>query len=205
MRQPRLMMLLGACLVGVLTMTTAHVSLPPGLRLVLGILIVFLVPGFALVTAVLPDRQLSRSERLLASIGLSVVTTVCAAVALAAAPIGLSRQSIGVALGLVTLLSLPLPPTGSTGAGINGRPAAGRGNGPKAESTPIPDRRRSSGPEAVPGWRGYSPLRLARPSGVECSPDWSVISVKHQGAATPWPWGRTGHLGATTKRTGDPS
>ncbi len=85
-------------------MTTAHVNLLPGLRLVLGILIVFLVPGFALVTAVLPDRQLSRSERLLASIGLSVVTTVCAAVALAAVPIGLSRQSIGVALGLVTLL-----------------------------------------------------------------------------------------------------
>lgn len=104
MRQTRPMMLLGACLVGVLAMTTAHVSLPPGLRLVLGILIVFVVPGFALATAVLPDRQLARSERLLASIGLSVVITVCAAVALAAAPIGLSRQSIALALGIVTLL-----------------------------------------------------------------------------------------------------
>ena len=59
------------------------------------------MPGFALVCAVLPDRQLSRGERLLASVGMSLAITVCAAVALAAAPVGLSRQSIAVALGVV--------------------------------------------------------------------------------------------------------
>ena len=102
-RQPRLMLLGGACLVAVLTIVTTHADVPH-VRIVLGILMVLFVPGFSLVCAVLPQRQLTRGERLLASVGMSLAVTVCASVALAAAPIGLSRQSVAVALGVFTLV-----------------------------------------------------------------------------------------------------
>jgi uncharacterized membrane protein len=70
---------------------------------VLGILTVFLAPGFSLVCIALPERQ-SSIERLLASVAVSVTMATCAAVLLAATPVGLSRDSLGVLLGGFTIV-----------------------------------------------------------------------------------------------------
>jgi hypothetical protein len=103
--------LFGAYVVGCATVATATgtVPLPPGpsfpqaVQIVLGILTVFLLPGFSLVCIALPERQ-SSIERLLASVGVSVTMATCAAVLLAATPVGLSRDSLGVLLGGFTIV-----------------------------------------------------------------------------------------------------
>jgi uncharacterized membrane protein len=65
---------------------------------VLGLLMVFVVPGWALVWAAFPNLQ-SWVERVLASVAISIVVSTCAAVLLAATPVGFSRQPFGVVLG----------------------------------------------------------------------------------------------------------
>jgi uncharacterized membrane protein len=59
---------------------------------------VFVVPGLSFVCATLPELQ-SWVERLLASVGISIIVATCAAVLLAATPIGFSRQPLGELLG----------------------------------------------------------------------------------------------------------
>ncbi len=87
-------------------LTTAAPFLPAGqvLRIGLGVLIVFWLPGFAVVSAVFPTRPLSRTDRLVASLGISLVATVGTAVLLAALPIGLTRDSLSIALGGGTVI-----------------------------------------------------------------------------------------------------
>ena len=88
------------CLVAALTVATAYVDVVPQfVRIVFGLLIVFVVPGFAAVCAVLPKSQLACEEHLIAILGISLAMATCAAMLLAAAPIGLSRESFAVALG----------------------------------------------------------------------------------------------------------
>ena len=94
--------LVGACAVGCATAATATVTVPQAVQIVLGVLTVFLVPGFTLAFVVLPGRHGS-GERLLAAVGLSVVVATCAAVLLAATGVGLSRESFGVSLGGFTI------------------------------------------------------------------------------------------------------
>jgi uncharacterized membrane protein len=89
-----------ALTVGVAFLPAGHLP-----RIGLGILIVFLLPGFAVTAAVFPARDLSLSDRLLASLGISLVATVCTAVLLAALPIGLTRGSLSVALGGGTVIA----------------------------------------------------------------------------------------------------
>jgi len=71
---------------------------PHAVQVVLGLLMVFVVPGLSLVCATSPDLH-SWVERLLASVGISVIVATCAAVLLAATPIGFSRQPFGELLG----------------------------------------------------------------------------------------------------------
>jgi uncharacterized membrane protein len=82
-------------------LTTAAPFLPAGQvpRIGLGALIVFLLPGFAVVSAVFPARPLSLTDRLVASLGISLAATACTAVLLAALPVGLTRDSLSIALG----------------------------------------------------------------------------------------------------------
>jgi uncharacterized membrane protein len=95
------------CLFALVTVVTARVPVPQPVRVVLGVPLVFLLSGFAVVCTVLPGQRLSWGERLLASLGLSLAITTCVAVSLAASPIGLSRTSFAVALGGITaVLSL---------------------------------------------------------------------------------------------------
>ena len=105
MKRERLLLLVGSCLVAVLAVATADMAVPQALRIALGMLTLFIVPGFALVCAVLPERRFSRGERLLASAGLSLALATCAAVLLGAMPMGLSRLSLAVALGICTITS----------------------------------------------------------------------------------------------------
>ena len=104
MKRERIVLLVGSCLVGLLTVATAYVAVPQAARIALGVLIVFVVPGFALVCSVLPERQFSRGERLLASVGMSLAVAISAAVLLGATPIGLSRLSLAVVLGACTVI-----------------------------------------------------------------------------------------------------
>jgi Protein of unknown function (DUF1616) len=79
---------------------------PQAAQIVLGLLMVFVVPGLSLVCAALPEPQ-SWVEGLLASVGISVSLATGAAVLLAATPIGFSRQPLGESLGgIAVVLSL---------------------------------------------------------------------------------------------------
>jgi hypothetical protein len=81
----------------------APLLVPHLAQIVLGLLMVFVVPGLSLVCAALPERQ-SLVERLLTSVGFSVIVATCAAVLLAATPMGFSRQPLGVLLGGVAIV-----------------------------------------------------------------------------------------------------
>lgn len=98
-----MLLLTGTCLAASLTITTASGTVPQTLRIALAVLIVFILPGFAGVCAVLPTRRFSPGERLLASLGISLMIATCTAVLLGATPIGLSRGSFAVALGVSTI------------------------------------------------------------------------------------------------------
>ncbi len=80
-----------------------YAAVPQTARIIPGVLMVFFLPGFAAVCAVLPAKDVTSGQRLLASIGVSVVITVCASVLLGAT-VGLSQKSAAVALGVITLL-----------------------------------------------------------------------------------------------------
>jgi len=124
----RLLLLLGACLVAALTMVTANIAVPAVVRIALGVLSVFLVPGFALVCAALPQRELSSSERLLASVGMSIAISICAAVLLGALPIGLSKISFAYVLGTCTLI---LSAVSGLRVLLDGHQQRNRANAPK--------------------------------------------------------------------------
>ena len=74
-----------------------YVAVPQMVRIIPGALMVFFLPGFATVHAVSPAKDMSSGERLLASVGVSVVIGVCASVLLGAT-VGLSQRSVAVAL-----------------------------------------------------------------------------------------------------------
>jgi hypothetical protein len=80
----------------------APLHVPHAVQVVLGLLMVFVVPGLSFVCATSPDLQ-SWVERLLASVGISVIVATCAVVLLAATPIGFSRQPFGELLGSVAV------------------------------------------------------------------------------------------------------
>jgi uncharacterized membrane protein len=92
------------CFVAALTVVTTYVDVPQFVRIVFGLLMVLVVPGFAAVCAVLPEGQIAFEEQLVAILGISLAMAICAAMLLAAVPIGLSRESFAVALGGITVL-----------------------------------------------------------------------------------------------------
>jgi hypothetical protein len=79
------------------------IRVPQVIQLVLGLLMVFVLPGLSFVCAALPDWQ-SWVERLLATLGISVALATCAVVLLAAMPMGFSRQPFGQLLGGITVV-----------------------------------------------------------------------------------------------------
>jgi len=77
-------------------------GMPGPLRVLLGVPLLLFWPGFAAVRAVLPRGTLSRSEMLLAGLGLSMAVSVCAAVLLGAS-VGLSGLTLAAFLGGITV------------------------------------------------------------------------------------------------------
>ena len=96
--------LVGILFVASMTIVTAFIVVPQVPRIVLGILLVFFLPGFATMRAAFPTKEFTRTELLLASLGISLATTICMAVLLAALPVGLTRSSLSIALGGSTVL-----------------------------------------------------------------------------------------------------
>jgi uncharacterized membrane protein len=104
MNKGRRIALAGTVLAAALTAAAPFVPAGQVLRIGLGVPIVFLLPGFAVVSAVFPARPLSRTDRLVASLGISLAATACTAVLLAALPVGLTRDSLSIALGGATAI-----------------------------------------------------------------------------------------------------
>jgi uncharacterized membrane protein len=104
MRPGRSEALMGSGLIGAVTVVAANVAVPQALRVALGVMMVFVVPGFAAVSAVLYRRPLSLGECLLASLGVSLAMTIGLCVLLAATPIGLTRSSLAAVLGSGTVI-----------------------------------------------------------------------------------------------------
>jgi len=99
----RFLLLSGTGLAAVFTIVTASVAAPQAVRIALGVLIVFVLPGFAILCAVFPGPKLSPSERLLASVGTSLAMTIYVSVLLGTTPMGLSQESLAVTLGGTTI------------------------------------------------------------------------------------------------------
>lgn len=96
----------GTLLAASLTLVTVAAPVPPAVRIALGMLMVFFLPGFAIACAAQRSGlQLSRGDFLLASLGISLAVTACTAVLLAATPAGLTRGSIAVVLGGITAMA----------------------------------------------------------------------------------------------------
>jgi uncharacterized membrane protein len=104
MRPGRSEALLGSCITSAVTVLAANVAAPQALRIGLGVAMVFVVPGFATVCAVVPRREFPLGECLLASLGISLAISVCMSVLLAATPIGLTRNSLAAVLGGGTVI-----------------------------------------------------------------------------------------------------
>lgn len=87
-----------------LVVLTTVVWIPQSVRIILGLLTVFFLPGFVVLSASGSTLQLSLSEFVLAALGISVVMATCVAVLLGATPIGLSRSSFAIVLGVGTMI-----------------------------------------------------------------------------------------------------
>lgn len=111
--------LTGACVLASLVVLSALVEIPQGLRIISGLLMVFFLPGFVVLSAFGSTLQLSWPEFALASLGISVSMATCVAVLLAAMPIGLSRFSFAIVLGGGTMI-------GSIYALVKAGPESGR-------------------------------------------------------------------------------
>jgi uncharacterized membrane protein len=98
----RLGAIAGTGVLAVLAIVAEEITSLTPARIVFGLLLVLALPGFAAVCWVLPDQEMSPGERLLASVGASLAISTCVAVLLAAVPIGLSKGSAVVTLGLGT-------------------------------------------------------------------------------------------------------
>ena len=96
--------LTGACVIASLVVLTALVEIPQGLRIIPGLLIVFFLPGFVVLSSFGSTLHLSWPEFVLASLGISVSVATCVAVLLGAMPIGLSRFSFAIVLGGGTVI-----------------------------------------------------------------------------------------------------
>lgn len=88
-----------AAAVAALTVVGAFVAVPLIVRAPLGLLTVFVLPGFAVERALHPGTAIDPTEHPFFWLGISLAVSVVTALALAASPIGLSREWLAVVLG----------------------------------------------------------------------------------------------------------
>jgi uncharacterized membrane protein len=96
--------LIGSCVAASLVIVCTIVGVPQILRIVLGIAIVFALPGFVALSVAGQPLEFSLTEFALGSVGISVAIAVCVAMVLGLTPIGLDRASFAIALGGATLI-----------------------------------------------------------------------------------------------------
>jgi uncharacterized membrane protein len=89
--------------VALLAAAAEIIDAPVAVRVVLGIPLVLILPGYLTLCAALPRREISRVEGTLATLGASLAISTCVSVLLAAIPIGLSRGSAAATLGVITV------------------------------------------------------------------------------------------------------
>jgi hypothetical protein len=85
-----------------------------------GLLLVFVLPGYAVMSAALPQPGIGRAERLLLTFGISLVLAIVAGLALNWTPWGLRTQPLALTLGAVTV--------GASIVGLIRRPGAEAGS-----------------------------------------------------------------------------
>jgi uncharacterized membrane protein len=100
--RPDLLCIAGLGAAGVVS---AALSLHPMLRFALGVPLVLFVPGYALAALFVPNRVGRVPEQVLMSAGLSLATVAVLGVLLNALGAGLSRETWGVALGVITIVA----------------------------------------------------------------------------------------------------
>lgn len=93
---------LAAMILGLLAMGLEEFLARGPVSVVCGLLLIFVLPGFSVMRAVLSQGTLSMGEQALATLGTSLAISVCATVFLGAT-IGLTRQSVAVLLGFIVI------------------------------------------------------------------------------------------------------
>jgi uncharacterized membrane protein len=126
MNDRQLQLIGGAGAIGLLTVGAEFAGAPEAVLAVLGVLLVLLLPGYVTICALLPGRELSWGERLLASLAASLAISTGIGVLLAATPVGLSKDSVVVSLGFgVAVVSLCAWARTSRRLAEGGRPRPG--------------------------------------------------------------------------------
>ncbi len=103
--------------------TTLVMAASPVLRVIGGVPLVLILPGYAITAACLPRRSFGQAERLLISLGLSVAITILLGLVLYYAGISLQLRTWAIALASTTLVAC--------GIAWRRRPAA------EGESSPV--------------------------------------------------------------------
>jgi uncharacterized membrane protein len=110
--------LIGSCVAASLVMVCAIVDAPEILRVVPGVAVVLVLPGFVALSIAGQALKLSPIELALSSLGISVATATCVATLLGVTPVGLDRASFAVVLGGITLIGSIIALAKERGAGI---------------------------------------------------------------------------------------
>lgn len=95
-------------------------ELPAAIRLLLAVPLALFLPGYGLLSALLPRGGLATVERAIIAVGASVALTIIGGIALALSPVRLSPLSWSVMLAAVSLATLALAWRRRTVAGVAG-------------------------------------------------------------------------------------
>jgi hypothetical protein len=108
-------------------------------RIALGLPLTLVLPGLTLLWAAVPSLNLSRVERVVAMVGISVACDICCGLLLGGTPIGLSTASVALTLGGATAATAVLAAFRTVRAGevwVDGWQVRERGPSPSLGSAP---------------------------------------------------------------------
>jgi len=98
-------LLLGIIITLVLLGLAAIGFLPPVVKGILALPFILIVPGNALISAIFPESSLSRLERFLFAIGLSLAVVILSGLVLIISPLGLQTNSWLIILAVINLVA----------------------------------------------------------------------------------------------------
>jgi hypothetical protein len=109
-----------AALLALAGVTSVALDLPVGVRLLLTVPLAVFLPGYGLLSALLPSSSLAAVERTIIALGASIGVTVVGGIVLALSPVRLGPLSWSVMLAAVSLTALAAAWLRRTRAGIRG-------------------------------------------------------------------------------------